>query len=97
MDRIRDFLALHYRLNTALDTRFWRACREDADVFYANNGPTGFCRYRLPRMENDFGVEGYLVMLVGNRALYRAKHTLRSRERAALFVFQGKCPIAFRG
>lgn len=85
---IRDFLALHYRLNTALDTSFWRACREDTDVsniaplleFYADNGPTGFCRYRLPRLENDFGVEGYLVMLVGNCAPYRAKHAPSEAE-----------------
>jgi tryptophan halogenase len=86
---IRDFLALHYKLNSALDTPFWRACREDTDVsniaplleFYADNGPTGFCRYRLPRLENDFGVEGYLVMLVGNRAPYRAKYMAPEEER----------------
>lgn len=86
---IRDFLALHYKLNTALDTPFWRHCREETNIsniaplleFYAENGPTGFCRYRLPRMENDFGVEGYLVMLVGNRTPYRAKHTPTTDER----------------
>ncbi len=86
---IRDFLALHYKLNTALDTPFWRHCREDTDVsgiasllaFYAENGPTGFCRYRLPRTENDFGLEGYLVMLVGNRVPYLAKHQPTPAER----------------
>jgi tryptophan halogenase len=86
---IRDFLALHYRLNTALDTPFWQHCRADTDVssiaglldFYAENGPTGFCRYRLPRMENDFGLEGFLVMLVGNRAPYLARHTATAAER----------------
>ena len=87
---IRDFLALHYKLNTASDTPFWRHCVADTDVsniaglleFYADNGPTGFCRYRLPRTENDFGVEGFLVMLVGNRAPYRAKYTPAAAERA---------------
>jgi tryptophan 7-halogenase len=86
---IRDFLALHYKLNTAPETPFWRHCREDTDVssiaglleFYAENGPTGFCRYRLPRTENDFGVEGYLVMLVGNCAPYKAKHQASQAER----------------
>lgn len=86
---IRDFLALHYRVNTALDTPFWQQCREECDVsgiaplleFYAENGPTGFCRYRLPRLENDFGVEGYLVMLVGNRVPYAAKHIATAAER----------------
>ena len=87
---IRDFLALHYKLNTALDTPFWRHCREDTDVsniaglleFYADNGPTGFCRYRLPRTENDFGVEGFLVMLVGNCVPNGARHTPTAAERA---------------
>jgi tryptophan halogenase len=86
---IRDFLALHYKLNTAGQTPFWRHCCEDTDVsniaglleFYAENGPTGFCRYRLPRSENDFGVEGFLVMLVGNRVPYAAKHTPTEAER----------------
>ncbi len=86
---IRDFLALHYKLNTATDTPFWRHCVADTDVssiaglleFYAENGPTGFCRYRLPRTENDFGIEGYLVMLVGNRAPYAAKHFAKGSER----------------
>ena len=86
---IRDFLALHYKLNTALDTPFWRHCRADTDIsniaglleFYAENGPSGFCRYRLPKSENDFGVEGFLVMLVGNRAPYAAKHAPTTAER----------------
>ena len=86
---IRDFLALHYKVNTALDTPFWQHCRADTDVsgiaglleFYAENGPTGFCRYRLPRTENDFGVEGFLVMLVGNRVPYNKKHAATAAER----------------
>ena len=87
---IRDFLALHYKLNTASDTPFWRQCRADTDVsniaglleFYAENGPTGFCRYRLPHSENDFGIEGFLVMLVGNRVPYAARHAPTAAERA---------------
>ena len=39
--------------------------------FYAENGPSGFSRYRLRKSKNDFGIEGYLVMLVGNRVPYR--------------------------
>jgi tryptophan halogenase len=35
----------------------------------------------LPRTENDFGVEGYLVMLVGNRVPYLAKHVPSETER----------------
>jgi tryptophan halogenase len=31
-DYVRWFLALHFRFNRRLDTPFWRACREEADV-----------------------------------------------------------------
>lgn len=88
-DDIRDFLALHYYVNTRLDTPFWRHCREDTDVsniaelleFYRENGPTGFARYTLPWQENNFGIEGYLVMLVANQVPYAAKHKVTPDER----------------
>ncbi len=72
---IRDFLALHYKYNTLLDTPFWRHARAETDLsalaplidFYKENGPTGFCRYHLHGGQSDFGLEGFLVMLVGNR------------------------------
>lgn len=78
---IRDFLGLHYKLNTALDTPFWQHCRKETDLtgiqamldFYEENGPTGFCRYRMPSSQSDFGIEGYFVMLVGNQAPHRRK------------------------
>ena len=87
---IRDFLALHYKLNGMLDTPFWKHCREDTDMgelgdlleFYEENGPTGFARYKLRSTENNFGIEGYLVMLVGNKAPYRGKHIATDAERA---------------
>lgn len=87
---IRDFLGLHYQLNTALDTPFWKRCREETDLsgigalleFYEENGPTGFCRYRIPTSQNDFGIEGYFTMLVGNKAPYRKRYEPSSLERA---------------
>jgi tryptophan halogenase len=87
---IRDFLGLHYQLNTALDTPFWKHCRADTDLsgigalldFYEENGPTGFCRYRMGSTQNDFGIEGYFVMLVGNRAPYRKRHAASPQEKA---------------
>lgn len=86
---IRDFLGLHYKLNTADDTPFWRRCREETDLsgiqplldFYTDNGPTGFCRYRMPTSMSDFGIEGYLVMLVGNRAPFHRRHKATPEER----------------
>jgi tryptophan halogenase len=89
-DEIRDFLSLHYRFNTRFDTPFWRECRASVDVggmgplleFYRENGPTGLCRHRLPSgTESIFGLEGYLVMLIGNRVPYRARHTPTAAER----------------
>jgi tryptophan halogenase len=87
---IRDFLGLHYKVNHAPDTPFWRHCREDTDLsgigslleFYEENGPTGFCRYRMGSSQNDFGIEGYFVMLVGNRYPYRKRHSATSQEKA---------------
>ena len=87
---IRDFLGLHYKFNTALDTPFWQHCRADTDLsgiaelldFYQENGPTGFCRYRMPRSQSDFGIEGYFVMLVGNQVPYRKRHHATAQERA---------------
>jgi len=89
-DEIRDFLALHYKVNTRLDTPFWRQCREDTELsrldefmeFYAQNGPTGLSRYTLPQGSNsNFGVEGWLVMMVGNCVPYRARHQSTKEER----------------
>jgi tryptophan halogenase len=87
-DDVRDFLALHYYLNTRLDNPFWRHCREDTDMsglaelleFYAENGPTGFGRYLLHDDENPWGIEGYLVMFVGNRAPYSQRHCATTAE-----------------
>ena len=86
---IRDFLGLHYKMNTMLDTPFWRHAREETDLsgldglmeFYRENGPTGFNRYRLRSPENNFGVEGYLVMLVGNRVPYVTRYQPTEQER----------------
>lgn len=90
-DDTRDFLALHYKLNTRLNNDFWRQCREDTDMgalgplldFYRENGPTGMARYTLPSQVNNFGIEGYLVMLVGNRAPYEMHHPATPTEQSA--------------
>jgi tryptophan halogenase len=85
---IRDFLSLHYKLNTAPQTPFWRHCRAETDVssvaplleFYAENGPTSFCRYRLPHPTGFYRLDGFLTMLIGNRTPYRARHTPTDAE-----------------
>ncbi|HEX3357994.1 MAG TPA: tryptophan 7-halogenase [Tepidisphaeraceae bacterium] len=87
-DEIRDFLTLHYWANTKLDTSFWKHCRGDTDIsrlaplleFYDENGPTGFCRYHLGTTGSQFGIEGFLVMLVGNRVPYRGRYAPTEAE-----------------
>jgi tryptophan halogenase len=72
-DDIRDFLAVHYKFNTRLDTPFWRACRaethlHDADFlveFYRENGPSVVAGAQLLHPSNSFGMEGYLALLIG--------------------------------
>ena len=104
VDDTRDFLALHYRLNTRLDNAFWRQCRADTDLgalgplvgFYKENGPTGAARYLLPSERNNAGIEGYLAMLVGNQTPYLARHAATSDEQlvwknyCAAFLVQAK-------
>jgi tryptophan halogenase len=86
---IRGFLSVHYKFNGMLDTPFWKEVREKADVssvgalleFYKENGPTGFCRYRMSHTRSDFGLEGYLVMLVGNQVPYDKRYAIPPAER----------------
>jgi tryptophan halogenase len=89
-DEICDFLGLHYKLNTRLDTPFWQHCRADTDIsrlqpfleYYEENGPSGLGRYMLPRGERgNFGLEGWLVMMVGNCAPYRARYVPSKEDR----------------
>ena len=81
-DGIRDFLAIHYRFNTRLQTPFWTTCVNEVDVshsqplldFYAENGPMGLCRHHLNSSigtSNQYGCEGFMTMLVGMKVPYK--------------------------
>jgi tryptophan 7-halogenase len=82
-DRIRQFLAVHYKFNTRLDTPYWRECREKADLvgaadiveYYKENGPSVLWRSILLEKEDQFNMEGYLSMLVGQQVPYRKTYT----------------------
>jgi tryptophan halogenase len=77
-DDIRDFLAIHYKFNTRLDTPFWRACRNDTTLhgadflvdFYRENGPSVVAGAQLLHPSNSFGMDGYLALLVGQDVRY---------------------------
>jgi tryptophan halogenase len=89
-DQLRDFLALHYHTNTRLETPFWKKARAETDIsgirelmeFYDENGPTGMARDALaPVGGNFFGIEGFLVILVGTKYPYRGRHVVTAEER----------------
>ncbi len=87
-DDIRDFLAVHYAFNTRLDTPFWQACRADTDLagaqqvveFYKENGPSVVAADSMLHPSNSFGIEGYLVMLLGQRVPHGKPYTPTPRE-----------------
>lgn len=92
-DGIRDFLALHFRFNTLLSNPYWTTCNNEADVsgsadflaFYRENGPCGYGRHLLKSTvgtDNQFGIEGFLTMMVGMKVPYEARHQATPQERA---------------
>ena len=97
-DAVRDFLALHYRFNRRIDSPFWRECLEKVELhhvnkvvdFYKENGPSVLWR-RILFDETDgreFGMEGYLAMLVGMCAPYQTKFKPSEQERKNWAIIQ---------
>jgi tryptophan halogenase len=88
-DEIRDFIALHYKFNTRIDTPYWRHCRSETDIsgsekllsFYSENGPTNFNRAYLRSPGSKFGIEGFLVILVGNKVACKNRYVPTEAER----------------
>jgi tryptophan halogenase len=82
-DAIRDFIALHYRFNTRLDTPFWRECREKTDLggaarvveYFRENGPNGYWETVLFDPFDPFKYRGYATLLVGMGVPYAHPHT----------------------
>jgi tryptophan halogenase len=104
-DDVRDFLALHYLVNTRLDTSFWRHCRADTDpgglgpllAFYAENGPSLLGLYALRTVQNGFGLEGFLSILIGNRVPYAARYEPTARERQVWNQHRANCATRAQG
>jgi tryptophan halogenase len=75
-DEIRDFLAVHYRFNTRLDTPFWAHCREATALHgaarivdaYRENGPNLVAQIDLlPAERSLFQLEGFYTLLLGQK------------------------------
>jgi tryptophan halogenase len=75
-DYVRWFLALHFRFNRRLDTPFWRACREEADVsahgelleLFRERGPLSYdpvARSLFDYPDPLWGPEGIDTILLG--------------------------------
>jgi tryptophan halogenase len=89
-DNIRRFLSIHYKLNTRLETPFWRACRADVDLagaediveFYRENGPSHHGRVMLLNQLDQFTIDGWLALLVGMQVPYSRRFEPSEAERA---------------
>jgi len=89
-DTIRQFLAIHYKFNTRLETPFWKACQADVDLggaadivaYYRDNGPSVAWRITLLGPGDQFKMEGYLSMLVGQQVPYERTYTPDERDKA---------------
>jgi tryptophan halogenase len=97
-DDIRNFLALHYKFNTLVDTPFWRACRADTALhggqdivdWYRENGPSILPANVLVHPDNPFRLDGYLTVLVGMNVPYEKPFTPPPAEQE---LWQRHCAI----
>jgi tryptophan halogenase len=97
-DAIRDFLALHYRFNSRLDTPFWRECQEQVQLHGAGEvvdtfrkcgpSPRWRCDCAADRGWGEFGTEGYLALLVGLCVPYHASYAPSEQDRKMWAIIQ---------
>ncbi len=88
-EAIRNFLSIHYRFNRRLDTPFWRECREKVDLagaerivdYYRENGPGTAYKEVLIDSFDQFGLDGYLVLLIGQQVPHANNYVPSAAER----------------
>jgi tryptophan halogenase len=88
-DEIRRFLAIHFKFNRRLNTPYWEACRADAELadargivdYYQAVGPSLLWRQTLIETHNQFGLEGYYSLLLGQGVPYKYKHRPSPRDK----------------
>ncbi len=102
-DEIRDFLAIHYRFNTRLDTPFWQACRHDVALHgaesivqhYRENGPCMFAQLDvLPPSTSLFQLDGFYTLLLGQRVQHTRLHTPSPRDRETFESMRARTAVA---
>jgi tryptophan halogenase len=89
-DNIRDFLAVHFKFNTGMDTPYWRACRDSCELggaaevvaYYRENGPGTYHKLTLLDRLCQFGLEGYWSLLLGQQVPYERRNVPSAQERA---------------
>ncbi|HEY7118423.1 MAG TPA: tryptophan halogenase family protein [Tepidisphaeraceae bacterium] len=87
-DSVRKFLATHYRFNTRLDTPFWRHCRAHTNLagaepiveWYQQMGPSPYASAGLVDSQDIFGIDGFLVMLLGQSVPHESKFQPSEQE-----------------
>ena len=88
-DDIRNFLAVHYKFNTRLQTPFWKACQDETNLhgaqaivdWYRENGPSVLAGVALVHPSNSFRLDGYLAMLIGQDVPYQKTYQPTTAER----------------
>jgi tryptophan halogenase len=88
-DDIRNFLAVHYRFNTRVDSPFWRHCQQNVALhgaqaivdFYRENGPSVVAGVALVHPSNSFKMDGFLALLVGQQVPYDKVYEIPPAER----------------
>lgn len=86
-EMIRDYLAVHYKFNSRLETPFWKACQNDIQLgeaqrivdYYRSVGPD-LSALAIDLRRDLFGIEGYLAMLLGQNVEYHRGIKLTPQE-----------------
>jgi tryptophan halogenase len=88
-DHIRDFLSVHFKFNTGMDTPFWRECRAKVDLaeaagiveYFRENGPGTYHHLTLLDPLSQFGLDGYWTLLIGQKVPYNRPYVPSPEER----------------
>ena len=95
---IRRFLAMHYKFNSRVESKFWTACQNDTDLtgaeniidYYKGCGPAVLWGRTAMGPDDPFTWEGYLVMLVGQKVPFDREFSPNAQELAAWTSYQAQ-------